>query len=248
MNKLTSSILLSSAVLLSAQANASTIFDFEELTDTNIGQVSGILANGTAFGTANTGENAFDYFNWTKDSITLTASAYYTGPGTYSDSYAGAYNQGDSIKSWAYLDQGNAGLGVCSLGLKTDSKGDNQCNPGNDDNVTENEVLAISFDKLVSIDFSQTVFRNGSHHVHTPSIDISLDNGSTWGLMDLNATLSSNSFLFRTNPIHDTNQFYIDALAISTVTTTNKVSEPGSLALLGLGLIGLGFSRKKTKV
>ena len=235
-------MLLSSAMFLGAQVSASTIFDFEELTDTNIGQISGTLANGAAFGEANTGENAFDSFNWTKDAITLTASAYYTGTGTYGDSYAGAYTEGDNLKSWAYLDQGNAGLGVCSQGLKTDRKGDNQCNPGSDDNVTENEVLAISFDQLVSIDFSQTVFRDGGHHVHTPSIDISLD-GSSWNLMDLSATLNSTSFYFRTNPVHDTNQFYIDALAVS----ATQVPEPGSLALLGLSLVGLGFSRKQAK-
>jgi len=189
MKKLIIASLVTGALFSTAQANASVIFDFQELTDTNIGQISGQLANGNAFALANPGELAFDNFNWNKGGVTLTASASFAGTGTYSDTYAGAYNQGDALESWAYLDKGFAGLGVCSLGLKQN----NQCNPNNDDNVTVNEVLEVGFSQLVSIDFSQSIFRDDSHVIFTPELDVSLDGGINWAAMDVSSTLISAS-------------------------------------------------------
>lgn len=224
------------ALLSATQANASVIFDFQDLTDTTNGQISGNLASGNTFSLANSGERAFNYFDWNKGGISLTASASYTGTGTYSDTYTGAYNQGDSLKSWVYLDKGNAGLGVCSLGLK----GANQCNPNSDDNVTVDEVLQIAFDQLVSIDFSQTDFRDDNHKIFSPIIDISLNGGTTWAVMDTSSTLISDSFYFRTNNISQ--QFYFDALAVV------SVPGPASHLLFGLALVGFGLARKsKTK-
>ena len=217
------------------------VFDFQELTDTANGAISGEWADGTSFGPANSGERAFNYFDWTQSGITLTASASYAGTGTYSDSYGTAYSEGDDLKAWAYLDQGHAGLGVCSLGLKSDGKGSNQCNPGGDDNVTINEILQITFDQDVSIDFTQTDFRNAGHTLFDPTLFISLDSGSTWSLMDPSATLISDRFFFKTMDNH--NQFYIDALSV--VAQPSEVSEPNAFALFALTLAIFSLRRKR---
>jgi len=225
-------------ILCTNQANAA-LFDFQDLTDTSNGQISGVFADGTVFALGNSGERAFQEFDWTKDGITLTASATYTGSDTYSDSYGGAYSSGQTLKAWAYLDQSNAGLGVCSKGLDTDGKGTNQCNPANDDNVTVDEILNILFDQTVSIDFSQSIFRDGNHGDYAPPapyIQVSV-NGGVFMDMDVTSVISGYSFDFLTNS--DNEQFYIDALTVS------NVPEPSIIALFAAGLFGVGFARRR---
>lgn len=231
-------VLYGALIFFTNQASAA-LFDFQDLTDTNNGKISGTWADGTDFALANSGERAFQKFDWIKDGITLTASASYTGSDTYSDTYSGAYSSGETLKAWAYLDQGNAGLGVCSKGLDTDGKGTNQCNPGNDDNVTVNEILNILFDQTVTVDFSQSIFRDGNHGNYTPPnpyIQVSV-NGGAFGVMDVSSVMSGYSFDFLTED--DNQQFYIDALTVS------KVPEPSIIALFAAGLFGIGFARRR---
>jgi hypothetical protein len=231
-------VLFGALIFFTNQANAA-LFDFQDLTDTSNGEISGVLADGNAFALANSGEQAFQEFDWIKDGITLTASATYTGSAIYTDSYSTAYSLKDPLKAWAYLDQGNAGLGVCSKGLDSDGKGANQCNPGNDDNVTVDEILNILFDQTVAIDFSQSVFRDGGHGDYTPPapyIRVSV-NGGAFMDMDVTSVMSGYSFDFLTKS--DSEQFYIDALTVS------KVPEPSIIALFAAGLFGIGFARRR---
>jgi hypothetical protein len=247
------STLLIGTMLSSMQVNASTTFNFQELIDTSTGEIYGELANGAGFATeaspANSGEQAFNYFYWTKDGIRLKASATYDGAGSYSSDASGgndgAYSAGESYKAWAYLDKGNAGLGVCHEGLKHDKKGDNQCDRSSDDNVTLNEILNIAFDQVVSFDFSKLVFIDSGHgRLTSGTIKYSINGGATFqdlNLADLASigTVNGQNFAFKTTD--DSNQFYINSVAA----TATSVPEPSTLAIFGLGLMGLASRRFK---
>ncbi|GMR08492.1 MAG: hypothetical protein BMS9Abin26_1497 [Gammaproteobacteria bacterium] len=208
------SIVLSSLLAISAQVAHAAIFDFANLVDTSNGSISGTLANGTVF-SGNPSEAAFSNFTWNVDNLSLTAS--------------GSHATDTSV--YAYLDKGNAGLGVCQNATSS-----NQCSPSSDDNVTLNEVLYLSFDKIATIDFSDSVFRNSGHGVFNPSIEINID-GLGWNALDITGLLTASLFEFRV--LNDREQFYISSLSVT------PVPEPSTYLLMGLGLLVLGLSLRK---
>ncbi len=205
------------AGLLSAasiQASAS-VYNFVNLIDTINGTITGTLGNGNAFA-GNPGEAGFQDFDWAVDGLTLTA----TGRTTTGSAFA-------------YLDSGNAGLGVCKA-----LAGANQCAPNSDDNVTANEILDIHFDKLAKINFNQVVFRDELHNIINPDIEISV-NGGSFSALGLTSMQQGTDFEFRT--LNSDNQFYISVLSADAV----SVPAPGTLVLLALGLVGLSVARRK---
>lgn len=216
-------ILASAALVFAGNASAIAIFDFENIADNETHLATLVSFTGSAAGDF-TGERGATEMNFTSGGIGLTV----TGTDTAGNA---TYN--------AYLDKGNAGLGVCKI-----LSGD-QCSPSSDDNVTPGEVLVLSFDRKVTI--TDTTFTNGSHGTSfLGSFDLTIDGvfDATYSLvhlfgMDLTGTVFelSNINTTATNPY----QFYIETMDVTAVPV------PAAAWLFGTGLLGLaGVARRKS--
>lgn len=172
--------------------------------------------------------------SFTVDGVSIKAS------GTVNGNAAYAY-----LDSSANTNADRAGLGVC--GTLTGSL---QCNPSSDDNVTFGEMLTISADDantVLSLDGAE--FRNSAHNgIATGTVLISVDGGAfvSYNMFGFNTVLAGNSFSFLNSSVGSNvvaNEFYISQISASVTTT---VSEPATMAMLGLGLFGLAAARRRS--
>ena len=184
---------------------------------------------------ANDLERGYSAYSRTVDGLTVTA--------TGSSVNAGA--QGDYF---AYMDRGNAGLGVCK-GLDSNF----QCAPSSDDNLTSGEMLTLQFDQEVTIE--QLSFRNEKHRPvfeSTADFGIAIDNNifSYYQLVpEFNTPLTGTMFSFVVDNYSggqwnlEKEQLYLAGMNAS------PVPLPSSLLLLGSGLASLvSYRRRRNQI
>lgn len=217
--------IVAAAIFLAQGANAA-VFDFAGLADSD-SSIAG-------YSSALAGEKGWSSFSWTVEGLTVTASAY-------------AIKNHEVVDAYAYLDEGNAGLGVCKkIHVSGAHAGD--CTPSSDDNIQKDEYLKLSFSKEVTL--GNISFVNGDHQTrfaNSANFGLSVDAGpfAAYGLVpSFNpASLTGTSFVFQGLATGSKKEFYINSLS-----AVAAVPEPETYALLGLGLVAVALVKRRGKV
>ncbi len=212
-----------------------------------------LAASGLAFFTSIAQATLINFITLTENAAGLGESAWSSlnlNMGGVGVSITG-HGTDDDNQQFAYLDWGNAGLGVCKdvnavdINVSTPSSGANKCQPSSDDNVTATEYLTFMFDKDVTVN---NLWFNNNHDGGFVSGDMVTIDGSAFavslgyagGANGIGAfTVTANTAF---NVAYNNQEFYVSGMDI----TANQIPEPPTLALLGLAIVGLTL-RKITR-
>ncbi len=240
MKFLKSTILGGLALILAAPAQA-VVIDFQDMAD-----------GPGPIGTFVTGERGFVVLNLLAAyglDIDITV--------TDADGNAGGVAGGNNGAGHAYLDEGNAGLGACTV-----LTGTFQCDPSSDDNVSgpdagnamaSFETLVFTFNEMITLSniifndnhdgrnlTDETVLIDGVSH-EFEAADIIAGTNKDY-LYSVGTTFMAGDTLRVGYGGDNASKFYLTSM-----TATNAVSATGSTALLFLGLGGLFLARRKLK-
>ena len=158
-------------------------------------------------------------------------------------------NVGDD-EQFAYLDWGNAGLGVCkdALGapsLANPNSGANSCNPRSDDNVTVGEYLEFVFDQNVLV---ENLWFNNNHDGGFGAGDMVKINGVDYPVMTgyAGGINGIGTFSLLAGEVltigYSNEEFYMSGMAVSAVPL------PAAFWLFGSALLGFVTIGRRTSI